>query len=192
MSQQVDRALVPVRDFVIGSTGLQTRRISLHNLSEPMRDGLTVESSLPAKVPSLSVPPDPRILSGQAASLRSPTRNRRVEKSPYMHGSTRTTTPPSIGLAHQTTLVDSFIQHDTCEQPKQDRTHSPPLQISRAPATVATVSLDQDCPRIDLVALVRDNRKAKKFQKKKPFVPLLREELHRRINPRGPGPQKSR
>lgn len=192
MSQRVDQALVPVRDFVIGSVGLQTRRFSPNNLPEPLGDGLIVKSSPPVEVSGLSVPLDPRKLSGQGSPLRSPTRTSRVEKSPYMRRSTRATTPPSIGLAHQTTLVDSLIQHSTSEQQKPDRTNSPPSQIPLAPTAAATVSPHQDCPRIDLVALVRDKQKAEKLQKKKSYALRLREEPHHRVDPRGPGSEKFR
>lgn len=165
---------------MIGSS-LGTRYLPLDGSSEPSRDRFAVRTSPPVKLADLSVPLDSRKLSGQASPPRSPPRN---SQPPNIHRST-SNTPRSIGLAKQSTLVDSSTPHDTSEQPKQDRMSVPPSQASVFPTTASTVSLAEDCPRIDLIALVREKQKTKKVQRKKSPVFRLREEPRRRVDPRG-------
>ena len=186
ISRQIDQTLVPVRDFVICG-GLKTQRLPLHNLSEPSRDGLAPL----AKAADIPVPLDPQKLSVQA-SPRPPTRNSRIEKSLNTHESATNNALPSIGLAQQSTLVDSLAPHNTYEQLKQERTSVPPSQTSLVPAAASVVSLSQDCPLIDLLALVREQKKFKKVQKKKPLVLLRQEKPLRRVEPRGPSSESFR
>jgi len=171
-----------MRDFIIGSPRLQTQYLTPSNFSEPRRDEFAVRLSPPAESTSLPVPFNAGKPSGRVSSLRSPVRDSRVEKSPYMRRSSRTEIPPLIGLAEQSTLVDSLAPYENMEQPKQDTTSVPSRQIPLLPPTPATAPLCQDCPRIDLVALVREKKKAKRLQKKK----------LRRATPQGLDPQKTR
>lgn len=172
---------VPKRDFIIGRAGLQTRRLSPNTLPEPLHDESAVRLSPPGRVTGSSIHPDTRKPSGHVSPLRSLTRDSRLKKSPYMRRSPRINTPP-IDLAEQSTLVNSFVPHDGLEQPKQDGISVPSPQIPLAPTPAATVSPRQDCPRIDLVALVREKRKTKKPQKKKLSVlPLLKEQPRRMV-----------
>jgi hypothetical protein len=61
-----------------------------------------------------------------------------------------------------------------------------------APAAATTAPLFHDCPRIDLVTLVREKEKAKKRQKKKLTAPLLQKERRRRVIPRDASYEKFR
>lgn len=188
ISQQVDQALVPMRDFVLGSS-LRTRHLSLENLQEPLRDRLT---SSPVKVADIPVPLGSRKLSGQVSSPRSSIPNSRIERSQNIHRSTTTDPPPSIDLAQQITLVNSLTPHDISKQPKQDLVSVKPSRASLFPAATSTVSPPRDCPLIDLVALVREKQKTKKIQKKKPPVFLVRERPYPRVDLRGPSYESSR
>jgi len=175
-----------MRHFVIGSVNLETRRFSTDNLSIPRRDELTVRPSPTAKAASLSVPLDARKPSGRVSPPRSPIHDSQVEKLPYMRISSKTDVPPLTGLAEQSTLVDPLTLHDNPDPPKQDHTLDPfPL----LPTTATTAPQYQDCPRIDLVALVREKQKAKRLQEKQ--LTVSKEPRRRRI-PQGPNPKKSR
>ena len=103
--------------------------------------------------------------------------------------------PPSIDLAMQSTLVDSLVDslapHNNSE-PLKPETSVPFSQIPLAPTTAATASLCQDCPRIDLVALVREKQKVKKLQKKKLSAPTLQKGQRRRVVPQDSSHEKSR
>ncbi|KAF9648626.1 hypothetical protein BDM02DRAFT_3115077 [Thelephora ganbajun] len=183
-SKRVDQALVPMRNFIIGSAGPQIRHFSPDTLPEPWRDQVIIRPSPLAKITGSSVPLDAQKLSGWVSPLGSPIRDSRVQKSPYVRRSTRPNTPPSIGLARQSNLVDSLALYDSSEQLKRDRTPIPSSQIPLAPTVAVTASLCQDYPRIDLVALVREKRKAKETHKKKLSVFPLQKEPHRRVDPR--------
>lgn len=191
VSKRINQTLVPMRCFVIGSVNLQTQRFSTNNLSNPRCDGFTVRPSPPAKVASISnsVPLDARKPSGLVSPLKSPIHDSQVEQSPYMRISSKIDAPPLTGLAEQNTLVDSLALRDNPDTPKQDRTFDPFPQIPLLPTTATTSPLYQDCPRIDLVALVREKQKAKRLQEKQPYVP--REPRRRKI-PQGLNPKKSR
>ena len=167
VSKRVDKELVPMRDFVIGSASLQTRRLSPNNLSEPRRDELTVRLPTPVLAADLSVPFDARKPPDRVSPLRTPIRDAKVKKSPHMRRSSRINVPPLTGLAEQNTLVDSLVPHDNSEQLKQDTTLVPPPQIPLLPTTTTTAPFCLDCPRIDLVALVREKQKATKLRKQK-------------------------
>ena len=167
VSKRVDQALVPMRNFIVGSAGLQTRRLSPDDVSEPKQDELAIRPSPPAKTPGLSAPLDAQKLSGRVSLLRSPARDSSAEKAPYMRRSSRADAPTSIELANQSTLVDSLAPHDNSEQLKQDPTPVPFPQAPSVPTITTTAPLYQDCPRIDLVALVREKQKAKMLQRKK-------------------------
>jgi len=172
VSKRADQTLVPMRNFIVGSADLQTQRPTL---SEPRRDDFTVGASPPAKLTNSSVPLDAPKISRRVSPLRSPPREFRLEKSPYAR---RPNTPPSIGLAKQNTLVDPLVQHDSSKQPKRDST------FSQTPLAAAPVPFYHDCPRIDLVALVREKQKAKKLKKMKLSVPPLQKVQRRRVIPR--------
>ena len=179
-----------MRDFVIGSS-IRTRSLSFGSLSEPLRDRFTVIASPPAKAANSSVPLASRKLSSQISPPRSPTRSSRIGKSPNM-GRSPTTNNLSIGPAQQNILVDSSAPQNTSEQPKHDSISVPPSRAFLFPTAASTVSFSDDCPRIDLIALVRDRQKAKKVQKKKPSGFLLREEPYRYVDPRGSNPESLR
>ena len=170
-----------MRNFIIGCPALQTRRFSPDDLSELRRGESTVRPSPPAKITDLSASINAPKISGRVSLLGSPTHGSRVEKSPYTRRSARTTTPPSIDLAKQSTLVDSLALHDNSKRPEQDNTSALFSQIPLAPAAAAAVPPRKDCPRIDLIALVREKQKAKKLPKKKPFTPPLQNERRRRV-----------
>ena len=191
VSKRVNQTLVPTKNFVIGSVGLQTRHLLPGDFSESKRDEFTIGSPLPAKVPGLSSPLDAEKYSCQVSPLRSPTRDSRVEKPPYMRRSLRTNASSSICLADQSTLVDPLAPHDNLEQPEQDRTYAPLPQIPLAP-TVVTAPPSQDCPRIDLVALVREKRKAKKLQQMKLPVSPSPKRPFRRVIPQDSSSKKTR
>ena len=191
VSKRVNQTLVPTKNFVIGSAGLQARHLLPGDFSESGRDGFTIRSPLPAKVPGLPSPLDAEKYSCQVSPLRSPTRDSRIEKSPYMRGSSRTNASSSIRLADQSTLVDPLAPHDNLEQPEQDRTHAPLPQIPLVP-TVAAAPPSQDCPRIDLVALVREKRKAKKLQQMKLPVSPSPKRPFRRVIPQDSSSKKTR
>jgi len=178
-----------MRAFVIGSASLRIRHLSPNGLSEPRYDEFTVRLTTPAKAVDTSVPFDARKPSGRVSPPRSLIHDARVRKSPYMRKSSRIAVPPLTGVAEQSTLVNSLAPHDNSEQPKQDSTLVPSPQIPLLPPTATTIPLCQDCPRIDLVALVREKQKAKKLQKKKPSVP---KEPRRRAIPLGTHPKRSR
>lgn len=167
------------------SANFGKRHLSLDISSEPLDDRLAVRTPPSAKVADLPVPLDSQKLSGQFSPLKSPTHSSRIEKLPNVPRSTTTNIPPPIGLARQSTLVDSLAPQDTSEKPNQDCISAPPSQPSLFPTAASTVSPLKDCPRIDLIALVREKQKTKKVQKKKPSVFLLREDPHRRVDPRG-------
>ena len=189
VSKRINQTLVPMRSFVIGSANLQTRRFSTDNLSSPWRDEFTVRPSPSAKAASISAPLDARKLSGHVSPLNSPMSDSTVKKSQYMRIPLMITVPPLTGLAEQTTLVDSLAPHDNPEPPKQDRTSDTFPQIPLLPVTVTTAPLCQDCPRIDLVALVREKQKVKNLQEKQLSVP---KKLRRRKFPQGLNSKKSR
>ena len=192
MSKRVDQALVPMRDFIIGSPGLQTRRFSLHNPSDPWRDVLTVRSSPPTKAADLSVPLDAPKLSRRVSPLSSPTDDSRFEDSPDARRPARTNMPLSVGLAKRSTLVDSVTPHDSSEQQRQDRTSVSFLPLPFSPPAATTIPHCQDYPRIDLVALVREKQKAKKPRKKKLSAVLLQKEQNRLVIPEDLSSEKSR
>jgi hypothetical protein len=191
-SQRVEQALVPMANFVLGGPGLEKQPFSPINL--PALCGrLPVRSSSPAKVPSQTAPLKYRELSGQVSPLRSPIHSIRVSKSPCMRRPVLSNAL-SIALAQQSTLVDSLVLHETSEKQKQDTTLTPVphSQIPLVPTHVAPVSPHQDCPRIDLLALVREKRKTKKPQGNKLPMLLLREEQHHCLDPRIPGSESFR
>jgi len=176
-----------MRNFIIGNAGPKTQHFSPNNLSEPPRDEFTIRSSPPAKVTSLSAPLDAPKISGRVSLLRSPLRDSRAEQSPYAR---RKNAPPSIDLAKQSTLVDYMALHNHSERTKQDSAFVPLSHTPLAPAVAAP--LCQDCPRIDLVKLVREKQKAKKPPKKKLTAPPLQKERRRRVIPRDSGYEKPR
>ena len=101
--------------------------------------------------------------------------------------------PPSVGQAKRSTLVDFVEPHDNSEQQKQDRTSVSFSPLPLFPTTTGTtVPLCQDCPRIDLVALVREKQKTRKIRKKKLSVVLLQKEQYRRVIPEDLNSEKSR
>ena len=178
-----------MRNFIIGGAGPQTHLIPLNSLSEQPRGASTVGSPPSAKVTGLSAPLDAPKISGQVSPPRSLLRDSQVERSPYAPPKN---TSPSIDLAKQSILVDSLTPHDNSEQTKQDSASVPPSQIPSAPAVASTVPRYRDCPRIDLVTLVREKQKAKKLQKLKLTAPLPQRERHRRAIPQGSSYEKSR
>lgn len=114
-----------------------------------------------------------------------------MEKLPDVDRSSPTANhPPSIDLAQESTLIDSLPAHDTSGQPKPDRTSVPRSPVSPFQKAPSTVLLPENCPRIDLIALVREKQKTKKVPKQKLLAP--REELHRRVEPRGPSSESFR
>ena len=189
MSKKVDQTLAPMRNFIIGGSGPQTQPFHLNSLSEQPRGEPTVGIVPPAKVTGLSASLDTSKISGHVSPPRSPLRDPQVEQSLY---TLRKNTSPSIELAKQSTLVDSLTPHDNLEQTKQDSPFVPPSQIPSAPTAVTTVPRYQDCPRIDLVTLVREKQKAKKLQKKKLTAPSPQKERRRRVIPKGLNYEKSR
>jgi len=178
-----------MRNFIIGSVGPQTQLFPLHSFSEQPRGESIVGVSPPAKVTRLSAPLDAPKISGQVSPPRSSLRDSRVEQSPY---ALRKNTSPSIELAKQSILVDSLSSHDNLERTKQNSPSVPPPQTPSAPTAATTVPRYQDCPRIDLVTLVREKQKAKKLQKKKPTAPSPQKERRRRVIPQGSNYEKSR
>ena len=189
VSKRVGKELVPIRNFVIGSASLQTGRLSPNNLSEPPRDEPTVRLPTPVLAAHLSVPFDARKPPDRVSPLKTPMRDAKVKKSPYMRRSSRINVPPLTGLAEQSTLVDCLAPHDNLEQLKRDNTPVPSPQIPLLPTTTTTAPFCRDCPRIDLVALVREKQKATKLRKKKLSVP---KEPRRRAIPNDMDPKKSR
>jgi hypothetical protein len=185
VSKRVDQALVPMRNFIIGGAGLQTRHFSLDGLLEPRREEVIVRSPPPTKAADFLSLLDTQKLSSWVGPLRSPARDPHVEKSPYMRRSSGINTPPSVYLAQQSTLVDSLALHDSLEQPEQDPASVPAPQIPLALTVDTAVPVFQDCPWIDLVALVREKQKAKKLQKNKPPSSRSPKKLHRRVVPKG-------
>ena len=179
-----------MRDFVIGSS-LKTRRFSPEDLLEPLDNELTARLPPPTKVTSLSAPVDVRELFGHASSLRSPTLIPPGEGSPRVRGLAKISTPP-IDVAQQGTPVGPLTPHDTPGQLEQDRTPVPTLQIPLIPTAAATAPPCLDCPRIDLVALVREKQKAKRLRKGGPSAPFLPDEPLRRVDSQGPRSQKLR
>ena len=137
MSKQVDQTLVPMRNFIIGSAGPQTRLFPLNGLSEQPRGEFTVGTSSPAKAACLSTPLDTPKISGQVSPPRPPLRDSRVKQSPR---ALRKNTSPSIELAKQSILVDSLIPHEDSERTKHNSASVPPSQIPSAPATATTVA----------------------------------------------------
>jgi hypothetical protein len=174
-----------MRNFIIGGVGLQTRSFSIDGLLEPRLEEVIVRSPPPTKATDFLSPLDTRKPSSRIGPPRSPTRDSRVGKSPYMRRSSGIKMPPSIYLAQQSTLVDSLALHDSLEQPKQDPTSVPVPPIPPALMVDTAVPLFQDCPWIDLVALVREKQKAKKLQKNKPPSSRPPKKLHRRVVPKG-------
>ena len=170
-----------MRNFIIGGAGLQTRHFSLDGWLEPRREEVIVRSSPPMKATDFPSPLDPRNLPSRVGPPRSPTRDSRVEKSPYMRRSSGIITPPSVYLAQQSTLVGSLALHDSLKQPNQDPTSVPVPQIPPALTVDTAVPLFRDCPWIDLVALVREKQKAKKLQKQKPPLSRPPKKPHRRV-----------
>ena len=179
-----------MKNFVIGSVGLQTRRLSPNDLSEPKQDVLAVRSPPPTKASGFSAPLDTKKFTSRVSPLRSPTRDSRVEKAPYMRRSSRTNASPSIDPAKQSILVDSSPPQDDSEQSKLDQTLV--LQDFLVPTTGTTVSLRENCPRIDLVALVREKQKARKLHRKKLSAFPLSKELRRRVIPQDLSSNKTR
>ena len=170
-----------MRNFVIGSADLRTQCFPL---SEPRHDEFPVRPSPPAKVTGSSVPLGTPKISSRVSPLRPPLRDFRLGRLPQARG---TNAPPSIDPAKQSTLVASLVPHDESKQPNTS------VPFSQTPLMAATaVPLCQDCPRIDLVAFVREKQKAKKLQKKKLSAPPLQKEQRRRVIPQDSSYEKFR
>jgi len=174
-----------MRNYIVGGAGPQP----LNSLSEQPRGESTVGISPPANVTGLSAPLNAPKISGHVSLPRSPPRDSRVEQSLY---ALRKNAPPSVDPAKQSILVDSLTPHDNSERTKQNSPSVSPSQIPSAPTAATTVPRYQDCPRIDLVTLVREKQRAKKLQKKKLTAPPPQKERRRRVAPQGSGYEKSR
>jgi hypothetical protein len=179
-----------MREFVIGR-GLNTLRFSPENLLEPLGNELTPRPPPPTKVTSLSAPVDVQELFGHASSLRSPTLVLPEEGLPPACGPAKISTPP-IDVAQQSIPVGPLAPHDPPGQLERDRISVSTLQIPLIPTAAATASPCQDCPKIDLIALVREKQKAERLRKGRPSAPFLPEEPHRRVESRGPRSRKFR
>ena len=176
-----------MRNFIIGGARPQP----LNCLSEQPCGESTVRTHPPTKVTGVSAPLDAPKISGHPSPPRSPLRDSRVEQSLY---AVQKNAPPSIDPAKQSILVDSLTPHrdDNLERTKQYNPSVPPPQIPSAPVAATNVPCYQDCPRIDLVTLVREKHKAKKLQKKKLTAPSPQKERRRRVIPQGSSYEKSR
>ena len=181
-----------MKNFIIGSPGLQTRSFPPSNLSEPWHDELTLKSPPPPNATDLPAPPDALKLSDQISPPRSPAPDSRSEKPLYARVSTRINAPLSAEPARRKTPIGSVAPHDRSERQRQDRASIPFSPIPLAPAAATAVPLFQECPRIDLVALVREKHKARKLQKQKLSVALLQKEKYRRVIPRDSSSEKFR
>ena len=180
-----------MKNFIIGNISLQAPCSPSNNFPEPLVNGLLDRVPSPAKDPDLSIPSDARKLPGRVSLLMPPKCGALVEKLSYARGSTRVVAP-SIGPAQQDTFVDPLTSHDTSVKLKRDCAPVSPSQAPLVLTAAPTGSSCQDCPRIDLVALVREKQKTEKLQRKKQSTLVLREDLRRREDPRGPKPGRFR
>ena len=171
-----------MRNFIIGSPSF---RPQLSCPTDPRREECVAKSSPPAKVTGLPDLPNALKTSGLVPPLRSPLCDSRLGQA--LH-SRRTSAPPSADLAKQNTFIDNPAPRDSDRQ-KLDKTFDSTSQIPLAPT--ATLPC-QDYPRIDLVALVREKRKAKKFQKKRLPAPTLQERQRCRVVSRNSNHDQSR
>jgi len=178
-----------MRNFIVGSASPQTQLFLLNSLLEQPRSESTVGSPPSAKIIGVSAPPNAPKITDQVFPPRSSLRDSRVGRSLYV---LRKKTPPSIDLATQKILVDPLTPHDNSERTKQNIPSVPPSQLPSAPAAATSVPRYRDCPRIDLVTLVRENQMAKKLQKKKLTAPPPQKERRRCVIPQGSGYEKSR
>ena len=175
-----------MRNFIIGSAGLRPQRSCPANVSEPRREEYIVRSPPSAKVAGFSVPLNAKKISDPASPLKSPLHDSGFGQSSHAW---QKNTPLSADLAKHNTPIESLAPRDDSHRQKLDGTLDPISHIPLAPTPTLPC---HDCPRIDLVALVREKQKAKKFQKKKLPAPTLRKEQRRRVISRDPNQEQFR